>query len=213
MSFDVVELIKEMDFKDTKLQFGLQCAPVIAGIKASNLFTLQVHRMNEFLDIVNDSDLSYTLLYLGKGRAVYLVYQAAALFSYLEIPKVKRAFQDFGYQNSDFLHILPVFRRKYEAYMKGSGDFPHELGLLLEYPLEDVLGFIEHRGKNFLYSGYWKVYEEKEKKMKIFKRYEAIQTEIATFLSKRSDIRDIIAFYRGGNQNIEKPKKLKVAAG
>ena len=47
---------------------------------------------------------------------------------------------------------------RYRAYMNGSKIFPHEMGLLLGYPVEDVTGFMVHGGKNSLYSGYWKVY-------------------------------------------------------
>ena len=30
-----------------------------------------------------------------------------------------------------------------------SGEFPHEVGLFLSYPPEDVKGFIDHRANNF----------------------------------------------------------------
>ncbi len=36
---------------------------------------------------------------------------------------------------------------RYRAHMEGKGDFPHEIGLLLGYPPEDVIGFIENRGQ------------------------------------------------------------------
>ena len=38
--------------------------------------------------------------------------------------------------------------------MEEKGAFPHEIGLLLGYPVEDVLGFIRYQGKNYLYTGY-----------------------------------------------------------
>ncbi len=39
-------------------------------------------------------------------------------------------------------------------------DFPHEIGVFLGYPLADVIGFIQNRGKNFTACGYWKVYTD-----------------------------------------------------
>ena len=36
--------------------------------------------------------------------------------------------------------------------------FPHEVGLFLGYPLDDVTGFIEQKGKNYKCCGIWKVY-------------------------------------------------------
>ena len=39
-----------------------------------------------------------------------------------------------------------------------AADFPHEIGVFLGYPLEDVEGFIRHRGKCFTCCGCWKSY-------------------------------------------------------
>ena len=39
-----------------------------------------------------------------------------------------------------------------------AADFPHEIGVFLGYPLEDVVGFIRHRGKCFTCCGRWKTY-------------------------------------------------------
>lgn len=36
--------------------------------------------------------------------------------------------------------------------------FPHEIGLFLSYPPEDVRGFIEHKGHESKCEGCWKVY-------------------------------------------------------
>lgn len=46
--------------------------------------------------------------------------------------------------------------------LNGSEDFPHELGLFLGYPAEDVRGFIDR--KQCKYIGLWKVYESDEEK-------------------------------------------------
>lgn len=54
--------------------------------------------------------------------------------------------------------------------MEGEGEFPHEIGLFLGYPLCDVRGFIEDaRGGVCLGCGYWKVYGEVEEREKLFK--------------------------------------------
>ena len=36
--------------------------------------------------------------------------------------------------------------------------FPHEIGVFLGYPVEDVKGFIKHNGRNSKCVGCWKVY-------------------------------------------------------
>ena len=52
-----------------------------------------------------------------------------------------------------------------------SGEFPHEVGLFLSYPPEDVKGFINHRANDFKCAGLWKVYGEEEKACSLFAKY------------------------------------------
>ena len=52
-----------------------------------------------------------------------------------------------------------------------SGEFPHEVGLFLSYPPEDVKGFIDHRANNFKCTGPWKVYGDEEKARSLFAKY------------------------------------------
>ena len=55
--------------------------------------------------------------------------------------------------------------------MEGRREFPHEIGLLLGYPAADVEGFIENKGQDSLYSGYWKVYDDVEHAKRLFDAY------------------------------------------
>lgn len=52
-----------------------------------------------------------------------------------------------------------------------SGEFPHEVGLFLSYPPEDVKGFIDHRANDFKCAGLWKVYGDEEKVRSLFEKY------------------------------------------
>ena len=53
-----------------------------------------------------------------------------------------------------------------------SQEFPHEIGLFLGYPLADVVGFVENKGKNCLCTGFWKVYGDEQEAKKQFARYQ-----------------------------------------
>ena len=55
--------------------------------------------------------------------------------------------------------------------LQGGEDFPHEIGLFLSYPPEDVQGFIENRAQNYKEIGVWKVYGDEEKARKTFAKY------------------------------------------
>ena len=50
-------------------------------------------------------------------------------------------------------------------------DFPHEIGVFLDYPLEDVIGFIRNRGSGFCCLGCWKAYSNAEAAEKTFALY------------------------------------------
>lgn len=52
-----------------------------------------------------------------------------------------------------------------------SDEFPHEIGLFLGYPVEDVKGFIENKASCAKCVGYWKVYGDEEKAQKLFNQY------------------------------------------
>ena len=49
--------------------------------------------------------------------------------------------------------------------------FPHEVGLFLGYPLEDVIGFISNKGENYYQVGPWKVYSDQETAVKKFEKF------------------------------------------
>jgi hypothetical protein len=66
--------------------------------------------------------------------------------------------------------------------MTTKGGFPHEMGLLLGYPIEDVTGFIKYNGEHSLYTGYWKVYENKEEKLRLFESYENAKESLIQLL-------------------------------
>ena len=51
-------------------------------------------------------------------------------------------------------------------------DFPHEIGLFLSYPLDDVKGFIKHKGQNCRCVGCWKVYCNECEARKIFAKFD-----------------------------------------
>lgn len=51
----------------------------------------------------------------------------------------------FGYQTLRLIDIFEKLCARYQKYMKDHLSFPHELGLLLGYPVEDVLGLSETR--------------------------------------------------------------------
>ena len=83
----------------------------------------------------------------------------------------------YGYEDMDVLSAI----RRLSARLQATGEFPHEIGVFLGYPLEDVTGFIDNRGKGFLRSGTWKVYSNIAEAEKTFYKYKKC-TDIYTNL-------------------------------
>ena len=70
--------------------------------------------------------------------------------------------------------------------LKQQEDFPHEIGLFLSYPPEDVKGFLEHRPCKCV--GCWKVYENEEAAKKTFAKYKACTRVYCRQLASGIDI-------------------------
>lgn len=66
------------------------------------------------------------------------------------------------------------------------------MGLLLGYPVEDVIGFIQNDGENFLYSGYWKVYTNLSEALEHFERYNLAKETAVRMVSEGKDIFQIL---------------------
>ena len=57
----------------------------------------------------------------------------------------------------------------------GTDRFPHEVGFLLGYPVDDVMGFVHDRAAA-LARGWWNVYSDVERAQRVFRAYDACVT-------------------------------------
>ena len=55
--------------------------------------------------------------------------------------------------------------------LRSESSFPHEIGLFLGYPPEDVCGFIENKAEDCKCVGCWKVYGDADKAQLLFDKY------------------------------------------
>ena len=67
-------------------------------------------------------------------------------------------------------------------------DFPHEIGIFLGYPVDDVLGFVKNGGANCLFCGFWKVYSEPEKARKAFDKYVYCRNHLCNNIDRGVDL-------------------------
>jgi hypothetical protein len=197
MSQETWEIVTKKKVDGIELQLALQCAPLIAGLKVSNLLNIEKQDFPAVLAIIGHSHLRcYTLLSMQQKMTV-LLYDPKRLQAYLEQPEVTAFFTENGYESLSMEALLEEFCIRYQRYMEEKKEFPHEMGLLLGYPIEDVNGFIEDGGAHPLCTGYWKVYHNKEKKLRLFEHFENAKESMIQLLSCGVHMADIVEIWCG----------------
>lgn len=195
MSQEIYEIVKGMDLENIETQLALQCAPLITGLKVSNLLIISKGNEEVVKRILNRTGISYYRLIQTRTKTTFLLFRRNELEEFLSDENVRNVLMKAGYKSLQIDKILRTFSLRYEAYIQGDKSFPHEMGLLLGYPVEDVVGFVENNGKNFLYSGYWKVYENQKAKVKLFDKFKVAKETLIHLLSNGLSMSDIIDIY------------------
>lgn len=194
MSEEVFLIVNQLNRDGLEAQIALRCAPLITGIKMSNLLTVSEHHCSEVRRIFKGSGISSCVLYRSRQKVTYLLYRREWLEGSLMKKAAAAMMRDFGYRTMSLYNILRELAQRYRLYMERSGPFPHEIGLLLGYPPEDVSGFIRNQGKNFLYSGYWKVYVSPTETIRLFEQYDRATEEVIRLVSRGISIQNLINF-------------------
>ena len=176
-------------------QVAAQCAPLLAGLKPSNLLIIPEGLEMDLQDILQGTGVTAYLLSKYDKKQVYLLYRAEELLVYLTKPEVQELLWELGYEGGRLYLLLQEVSRKYTAHKQEKAEFPHELGLLLGYPAIDVRGFMEHAGKDFLYSGYWKVYGNVRETVSLFREFGRAKEAVMQMVAKGCSIADTQELY------------------
>lgn len=178
-----------------KEQIAVQCAPLLAGLKPSNLLIIPMGLEEQLVSVLRGTRVSVYCLSQYGEKQVYLLYKVNDLMVYLTEPEVQELLLELGYAGGELYSLLQTVSGKYTGHKRDHAAFPHELGLLLGYPAVDVRGFMEHGGKNFLYSGYWKVYGNVRETVSLFREFGRAKEMIVRLAEKGYSIADITAMY------------------
>lgn len=197
MSHEVFAIIQSMDLKNIETQLALQCAPLITGLKLSNLLTISAECESLVCAFLKNAGISYYRLLKMEKKVVYLLFNRQQLEQHLLQSGEQELLNREGYPDLNLGKVLRTFQHRYLEHMEGEREFPHEMGVILGYPIEDVKGFIEHRGKNYLYSGYWKVYENVQETVLLFQKFELAKETLIRMLSNGVSMQQIIQSHCG----------------
>ncbi len=192
MKQDVLELMKQLDKDNIRTQMVLQCSPLFTGVKVSNFLIVPGEDEADLSEILEGTGIEYTALTELKDRTIFFLYRRKSLCRWLDREENQNFLGDYGLRDctlNDILHIVSV---RYRAYTAGHAAFPHEIGILLGYPVQDVKGFVVNDGRNFLCSGYWKVYGNLSEARKTFRKYELAKETLLRRILEGISIRKII---------------------
>lgn len=168
--------MKLFGFSTFEELLAYNCAPVLAGIKPSNLLSLMPddgEEIDKLLAQYNEQfaerGLVFKRLCACTKRVLVLVYNSAQLRKLVREPGYAAYLIAAGYQAGATLEENLAML---EQRLSDQNGFPHEIGVFLGYPLEDILGFVLNKGTGCKYSGYWKVYGDVPKARSLFAAYE-----------------------------------------
>jgi len=153
-----------------------RCSPTLAGLKPGSLFSY--HTVNGLRDVaeldrrLSVSGVRLAVMKASRSAALVLAYRGAQLELYLNEERNAAFLSERGYAGGPVELMIARLRQRLR-----SEEFPHELGLFLGYPLDDVVGFIANNGRDYLLLGCWKVYSDEARARERFESFRICQTD------------------------------------
>ena len=170
-------------------------APTLAGLKTANLFWYpgESHEVLEdvlapWRRILSEKGLGLQVMKINGNRALLYVFRMERLRRELEREKTRAILKMQGYRYKTAQEAIGILKSR----MGDNGSFPHEVGLFLGYPEEDVRGFMINQGKNCKCCGCWKVYCDECSARKTFCRYKKCEEVYQRLFLAGKPVRQLI---------------------
>lgn len=167
------------DSLESRVCHGFACTfvraagAVIEGEKPAAIFSVRIEpagtppgpqTRNALRDAVRTYEVELplrgiTLTTLGErsNRIQLLAYRPNLVAEVLGDPATRSFLKGLGYPVDNVAEFMGTLRRRLAAHLRGEGvPFPHEIGVVLGYPLEDVLGYMH--GASETCRGPWRSY-------------------------------------------------------
>lgn len=176
------------------LRFSSQ---TFCGIKPAALFTASAEKFSEdvlekWRTIIHEQGLSIHVVEKASGSRLVFVYDLAWIRKILGDSFVQAYLRGKEYPNpSDTIGTLNILFHRF----KNEECFPHESGVFLGYPIEDVLQFEEKQGKCCKFCGYWKSYCNPEKAKQCCDKYKQCRQMCIQWFDEGYSVPQIIKKY------------------
>lgn len=150
-------------------------APTLAGVKTGNLFSVKyssreklLQELRELNHVLCPKGIRIIPMQFKAKRALLYLYRPKELMKDLADNTACSILKESGYCPGNTDRCVARLRER----LKKEEEFPHEIGLFLSYPPEDVRGFIENHAAGYKMVGAWKVYGDVEKARRTFDLYD-----------------------------------------
>lgn len=180
-------------------QLFIKCSsPAMCGIKPSNLFTVSSDCFSDVVfkrweQMLSEQGLSVSTFRSSSNTTMVFVYDMAWIRRILKEPLVAAYLNGKEYFCTD-----DADRTLKQLFFRLQTDeaFPHEVGIFLGYPVEDVINFEENQGRCCKYCGYWKSYCNPEEAKKCCDRYRQCSRICRQWFDEGFSIPQIIRKYK-----------------
>ena len=167
------------------------CAPTLAGLKTASLFTCPFGRREELVERVRELNRRFQAkglrvlpLRFTENRALIYLFRPGRLRADLADTGAAELLRREGYDVADWGRCLCQLARR----LRSRKEFPHEIGLFLGYPAEDVCGFMGSGAGECKCAGCWKVYGDPEAAQRKFEQYKKCTRVYCDRWAKGADI-------------------------
>ncbi|GAA0818458.1 DUF3793 family protein [Clostridium tertium] len=190
------DLFKIEDKESIKKFLLYNSSLVIAGVKPSatvtvnkmlkDLYKSWIEYGKDFLEAIN---LSFINLREDENALIILIYNNDILKTHIFKTENIEFLRKLGYEhnNNNISYYVEYLKDRYDEF-----NCPHELGIFLGIPIDDVKSFMQCSYKKCLGCGYWKVYSNYEKAIEIFSIYDDVREKTMDKIVEGESIDSIV---------------------
>lgn len=174
------------DFEYLLLVIISNCAPTLKKQKTASLinFSNNVRGLNVLwkrykYKVKRKLNINFFELKKDENSIIVLFYDDELLELSVKDKRNISFLERFGYNNGmNVYECLNLLSKRYQNMC------PHEMGVFLGYPIEDVIAFVDYPNVKCKLTGYWKVYYNEERAKVIFNNYDLIKQNITELILK-----------------------------
>lgn len=174
------------------------CAPTLANLKTGEIVNYRFadlaqakQQVKELSSRLESQGVNIEILIERQTSLLLYVYRRNRLACDLSCPMARSFLEKEGYGTTHIDNMVQMLKMRINAD-KNANEFPHEIGLFLSYPIEDVKGFIENNGRNCRCCGYWKVYDQEERAISMFAKFDRCKAVYRRMCKQGTSINKLI---------------------